>query len=108
MSRAAQGMPTYLEAVTPPIVECPRTPSGVRWARLTAELREAIPERSFAMWVEPYLHSHGMRGDVLEIGTSAPIEGGWFIRRYQAVIEACAGRTVRIVRCDRGQLGVSA
>jgi len=62
------------------------------WLRIRAELREAVDEAAWELWLEPLI-PRALDGDVLVV--EAPGDGAaWIAERYSRVLEACAERAL--------------
>jgi hypothetical protein len=71
------------------------------WAPIAADLREAVDESAFNIWLAP-LHLHEA-GEELVVGTGQGALS-WVRDRFGRVIESCAesvaGKPVRLVSCE--------
>jgi len=83
-------------------VACPSVPTGVRWQEFIERLRGSVPEAVWDMWLAD-LHSHGLDGDVLVVGTT-PAKAEWTASRLARALEGAARRPVRVVACEQLEL----
>lgn len=68
------------------------------WAPVEDELRQAVEDLTFRMWLAP-LHPHAFIGGVWRLAYR-PEGIGWIRDRFGRLIEGCAGRPVEFVVCE--------
>lgn len=97
---------SYLRQQEPGIPRDPhREPSGdllAVWMPIEDELRRAVGNSTFNMWLAP-LHPHAVIGGVWRLAAVEERMLGWVEARYTRLIADCAGRPVEFVVCDRNE-----
>lgn len=102
--RAQEARQAAEKAAEPPgHVEEPSETLRAAWAAVDEQLREAVDESTYRIWLA-HLHPHARLAGTWYVGAD-PRAATWIGHRFCRLITAAAGRPVVFVRCDRAAVG---